>query len=120
MLVQSRYLFSVDMDVDPDKDELFNEVYDEEHIPRLLEVPGVLSAARFMTRELKVVIGGEVRTIVVEGEPKYGAQYEIESLDTLTSSAWGEATEYGRWPEQVRPYTNNRRAILRELIYQAP
>jgi hypothetical protein len=29
------------MDVDPDKEALFNEVYDTEHVPNLLKVPGV-------------------------------------------------------------------------------
>jgi hypothetical protein len=28
---------------DPDKETLFNEVYDTEHVPNLLKVPGVAS-----------------------------------------------------------------------------
>ena len=36
-----KYLFVASMDVDPDKEDLFNEVYDTEHIPNLLKVPGV-------------------------------------------------------------------------------
>ena len=41
MPIKSRYLFVVTMDVDPDKEALFNEVYDTEHVPNLLKVPGV-------------------------------------------------------------------------------
>ena len=86
------------MDVDPAHEGLFNEVYDTEHVPALMEVPGVLSVARCKTQELTMVIGGERRTVVVEDEPVYSAQYEIESPEVLTSDGWGEAVERGRWP----------------------
>jgi hypothetical protein len=33
----------------------------------------------------------------------------------LTSDAWAKAVEVGRWPSQVRPYTRNRRHVLRKL-----
>ena len=32
-IVQTKYLFTARMDVEPEKEDLFNEVYDEEHIP---------------------------------------------------------------------------------------
>jgi len=32
--------------VDADKDALFNEVYDTEHIPNLLKIPGVRAVTR--------------------------------------------------------------------------
>ena len=116
MSFQTRYLFSASMDVQPDKEALFNEVYDKEHVPLLIEVPGVISIARFKTQELTMIMGGERRTIVVENEPKYSALYEIESPDVLTSEAWANAVDQGRWPDQVRPFTSNRRHILRQLI----
>ena len=43
------YAFMVSMDVQADKEELFNEVYDEEHIPALLKVPGVIAVSRLKT-----------------------------------------------------------------------
>ena len=46
MPIKSRYLFAASMDVDPDKEALFNEVYDTEHVPNLLKVPGVQAVAR--------------------------------------------------------------------------
>jgi hypothetical protein len=104
------------MDVAPEKDDLFNEDYDEEHVPAVLQVPGVLAAARFKTEELTMMLGGERRTIVVEGEPKYSALYELESPEVMVSKEWAEATELGRWPGEVRPYTGNRRLVLRRRI----
>ena len=59
------------MDVPQDKEALFNEVYDKEHIPYLSEVPGVLAIARFTTEPLKMVIGGVEQEIIIENQPKH-------------------------------------------------
>jgi hypothetical protein len=116
MSLSTRYLFSAAMDVDPSKDALFHEVYDKEHIPALLEVPGVVSAARFKVRELTLMIGGERKTIVIEGEPRYNALYEVESPEVLVTPAWARAVERGRWAPEVRPFTRNRRHVLYERL----
>jgi hypothetical protein len=116
MPLTTRYLFSAAMDVEPGKDALFNEVYDREHVPTLLTVPGVVSVTRVKKRELTFIIGGERKTVVIEGEPTYNAFYEVESPDVLTSKAWAEAVEKGRWPAQVRPHTKNRRHVLYERL----
>jgi hypothetical protein len=100
------------MDVEPSREALFNEVYDKEHVPLLLKVPGVVAVARFKKQEVTLVIGGERKTIVMENEPTYNALYEIESPEVLVSEAWGNAVDQGRWPGQVRPYTKNRRHVL--------
>jgi len=112
MPVQTKYIFSAAMDVQPDKESLFNEVYDTEHVPLLLKVPGVVAIARFKKQEVTLVIGGERKTIVVESEPTYNAFYEIESPEVLVSDGWAKAVDQGRWPGQVRPYTKNRRHVL--------
>jgi hypothetical protein len=52
---------------------------------------------------------------VAEGEPKYSAVYELESAEVLTSEAWAKAVDAGRWPGQVRPFTRNRRHVLKKL-----
>ena len=75
MPFQTKYIFSAAMDVEADKDALFNEVYDKEHVPLLLKVPGVVAVARFKKQEVTLVIGGERKTIVVENEPTYNAFY---------------------------------------------
>ena len=116
MPINTKYLFIASMDIEPDKEALFNEVYDTEHVPNLLKVPGVISVTRLAAAPLTMRIGGETRTIETEGVPSYGAIYEIESPDVLVSDAWAAAVEAGRWPDQVRPYTTNRRHILRKVI----
>ena len=109
------YLFIASMDVDPDKEALFNEVYDTEHIPLIRTVPGVISARRYTSVPLVMFMAGEKKTIVAEGEPKYSAVYELESAEVLTSDAWAKAVDAGRWPSQVRPFTRNRRHVLKKL-----
>ncbi|MGE0876318.1 MAG: hypothetical protein AB7O31_16775 [Burkholderiales bacterium] len=116
MPIKTRYILTVSMDVDADKEALFNEVYDTEHVPLLLKVPGVLAVTRLKMEPLAMFIGGEKKTIVAEGEPSYMAVYEIESPAVLTGEGWAKAVEEGRWPTQVRPYTKNRRHVLRRVL----
>ena len=113
------YLFLASMDVDPAHEELFNEVYDREHIPSLSGVPGVLAIARYERVELTMSMGGEVRRIESDA-PRYYALYELGSPEVLVSPAWAEAVERGRWPGQVRPFTSNRRHLLLKRLPPRP
>jgi hypothetical protein len=117
MALRSRFLFIASMDVDPQREDLFNEVYDTEHCPLLSRVPGVVSVSRFETQPLTMILGGETRTIVAANEPKYHALYELEGPEVLTTQAWANSVDSGRWPDQVRPYTDNRRHVLLRLTY---
>jgi hypothetical protein len=115
MPIGARYVFMVSMDVAPEKEELFNEVYDKEHIPNLLVVPGVLSVTRVKSVPFAVSIGGG-RKEMPAASPCYTAIYELESPDVLVSDAWKRAVEEGRWPGEVRPFTTNRRHVLAKVI----
>jgi len=104
------------MDVAPEKEALFNEIYDREHVPNLLKVPGVRSVTRLRTAPASFNIGGETKRLTGAGAPTYMAIYEIDSPGVLTSAAWAEASEVGRWPTEVRPYTSNRHHIVRKVV----
>ena len=112
MAFEGKFLFVVRMDVSPEKEGVFNEVYNTEHVEDILKVPGVLSAARYRTEEFEVMLGGEKKRISPAGEPSYLTVYELESADVLTGEGWAEAVEGGRWPSEVRPHTYNRRHRL--------
>ncbi len=116
MPFESSYLFTASMDVEPAKEALFNEVYDTEHVPTLVTVPGVISVARFKAQEFSWILGGQRRTVGVGSEPRYTALYELANPEVLTSEAWAQAVERGRWPGEVRPYTRNRRHILYQRL----
>ena len=116
MPLTSKYIMIASMDVEQQHEALFNEVYDQEHVPNLSKVPGVISIARFERQELTMSIGGERRVIRIENEPKYAAIYELESPEALVSKEWADAVEKGRWPARVRPHTKNRRHVLLKLV----
>ncbi len=109
------YIFIVSMDVEPEFEALFNEVYDTEHIPSLLEVPGVRAAWRMKGAPFGVAIGGEIKQQEADS-PLYSAIYEIDSPEVLTSPEWAAAVEKGRWPGEVRPHTKNRRHALMQVL----
>lgn len=114
MPISSKYLFVVSMDVDADKEALFNEVYDVEHVPCLLKVPGVRAVSRMAGEPFTVSLGGEERRVQHDG-PRYSALYEIDDPQVLVSPDWAKAVELGRWPTHVRPFTHNRRHALYKL-----
>jgi len=115
MAIESRYLFIVSMDVDLDYEALFNEVYDQEHIPFLMQVPGVRAVSRLKGEPFAVAIGGEVKQMDAPS-PVYTALYEIDGPAVLTSPEWSAAVERGRWPREVRGHTSNRRHALMRVI----
>ena len=67
----------------------------------------MLSVRRGVTEPLTMFLGGEKKTIVAEGEPRYSAYYELESAEVLTSEAWAKAVEAGRWPSQAALYAQS-------------
>jgi hypothetical protein len=114
MPINAKYLFVASMDVDPDKEALFNEVDDTEHVPNLLNVPGVHAVARIEGEPFVISIGGEDKR-VEQASPRYSAIYEIDGPHVLISLEWAKAGEAGRWPAEVRPFTRNRRHALYKL-----
>lgn len=94
----AQHLYLVMMDVDPEKEAEFNRVYDTEHIPTLLTVPGVLSATRYRTS--------------VPGVPRYAAVYELAAPDVPQSEAFQRAADSGEWLTEIRPHTRNRQHIV--------
>jgi len=66
-------------DIDAEHEAEFNRWYDEEHLERLLKVPGFLSASRYAA---------------VKGGPKYLAMYELEDPNVLRTSAFLDELRY--------------------------
>ncbi len=116
MAITGKYIFTAAMDIDPDKEAVFNEVYDKEHIPLIKKVPGVLSVTRMKLDTLRMAMGGETKTIDSQGAPRYAAVYELTSPDVLTSPEFAKAVDAGRWPTEVRPFTKNRRHTMHKVM----
>jgi hypothetical protein len=115
------WYLAASMDIDPSREDIFNTVYEEEHIPEILTVPGVRSVSRLIRQdELRISIGGRTDVVRFATEPRYSALYELDSPAVLTSPEWTAAVEVGRWAAEVRPFTSNRRhVLLRQISRQA-
>lgn len=81
-------LLIVMMDVPPEAEGDFNDWYDNEHLPELLSVPGVLSAQRYVVRH---------------GNPKYLLLLEVTSANVLDSPPYVAIRSAPR-TENMRPY----------------
>ena len=107
MPMTSRTILMASMDVEPEYEDLFNEVYDREHVPYLMQVPGVRSVTRWKGVPFEFALGGEIRQMPAP-QPRYTAIYELDGPQVLASREWAEAVERGRWASEVRPHTRNR------------
>ena len=99
------YVFWVMMDVEPHRDALFNDLYDNEHLPLLLKLLGSVNAVRYRT--------------TAAGQPRYLCAYEVERTDLPMSKLWNDTSDIGRWKPEVRPYTYNKHYIVSERILLA-
>jgi hypothetical protein len=97
---KTSYVFWVMMDVEPNREALFNDLYDNEHLPLLLKLPGSVNAVRYRTS--------------TPGEPRYLCAYEVENTTLPMSKLWNDTSDIGRWKPEVRPYTSNKRYIVSE------
>ena len=104
---KSKYIFIVSMNVKPEYENLFNEVYDKEHIPYLLEVPGVNKVTRGQGIPFSFSIGGQIKSMAASDQ-KFVAMYELENPDVVNSNEWSIAVEKGRWSTHVRQHTSER------------
>jgi hypothetical protein len=99
---KQKVLLVVMADVDPEHEEDFNRWYNEEHLPGLLKVPGVLSA-----RQYKVAPEAEPDGTPKPGQPqKYLTIYEHESLEVQKTEAY-QKLRSTPWAERVRPHIKN-------------
>ncbi len=106
MPIATPYVLIASMDVAADKEDLFNEVYDE-HAAFLLEVPGVRSITRMKGQPFDIAIAGEIKSMPAPN-PVYTAIYELDNPSVMQTAEWAAAVEKGRWPEEIRPFTRGR------------
>ena len=99
------FIYLVQMDIPPDLEDDFNHIYDTQHVPEILQVPGVHSCTRYV-----------LDTALENGGPRYAAIYEVDSEDVVNSPDWRAASDTGDWKPKIRPHTTNRvRCIYRKL-----
>ena len=100
----SEYLWIVQMDIPPELEAEFNRIYDNDHIPEMLKVPGVLGVKRYALEK------------PVPGIPKYAAHYRVSSPDVPHSQAYAEAADIGDFKPKLRPHISNLTRNLFKLL----
>jgi len=99
------YAYVVQMDIPQHLDADINRIYDEEHVPTILKVPGVKSCTRY-----------RLEHSTIPTMPRYLAIYEVESAEIINGLAWQEASDLGEWKPKIRPHTTNRQHSVFERI----
>jgi hypothetical protein len=89
-------LLFIGLNIPAEIDADFNAWYNEEHLPALTEVSGVLCARRFRS---------------VEGSPRYFALYHLATPDVPASAAWKEAIDTP-WSARIRPHFRDRVRVV--------
>ncbi len=98
------YIYIIQLDIPGEHEDDFNRIYDTQHVPAILEVPGVRGCHRY-------------RLTYADAEtPRYLALYELDSPDVIKSDAWRKAADSGDWAPRIRPHTQNRRRQVMEKI----
>jgi hypothetical protein len=104
----ARYFYMVTFEIAPEDEPLFNEIYDTEHVPNLLQVDGVLGIMRFRDAAPND-----------KGWLVYSALYVIARPDLPTTPEWKAKSELGRWAPLMRPRMKARRQRLGSLAYSS-
>ena len=92
------------MNAAPEFEAEFNQWYDQEHIPALAAVPGVLCARRFRAASTTL--------------QKYVALYHLQSPEVCSTQAWSKAVETP-WTKKMRPYMLDRLRVVCKAYVRA-
>ncbi len=98
--VKTPWVYLVHTDIAPDLLDEYNAWYGEEHLPRLVKVPGILRARRFTA---------------TAGEPRYLTAYDLTDRDAFESPE-GLVARKTPWTERMRSQFTNTRRIMCKLI----
>jgi hypothetical protein len=82
----------VSMNVDPAREDEFNDWYNLEHIPHFNRLAGVITARRFRA---------------IEGEPRYVALYHVANTDIYATPGWMAANDTP-WILRMRRFQRDR------------
>ena len=101
----SDYIYFLQQSIPAEYDAKFNELYNGDHIPLMMQAPGAKACTRY---KLEYSDTGDT--------PDYLAIYAIDKADTPRSPEWKKQTSLGAWPTQIRPhFTARRNGVYRRV-----
>lgn len=101
----SPFVYVVQLAIPAELDARFNELYDNEHVPAFMSVPGVRACSRY-----KLVWAD------VDDMPEYLAIYDVDGPDVPKSKEWREGSAHGNWAVEIRPHMTVRRHGMFERL----
>jgi hypothetical protein len=107
-------ILHVMMDVEPAWDDELNAWYSEEHLPRLLEVPGMLAARRFVDAHWPAT-----GRAAADGRHQYLAVYELADAGVVTTPEYAEAAAMSPRTALIAPHLSFFSQIYREVFAAA-
>jgi hypothetical protein len=94
----SPYVYVVQLAIPEEIEDRFNELYDAEHVPAFMSVPGVRACSRY-----------KLEWADTDEMPEYLAIYDVDAPDVPKSDAWRRGSSHGDWVVEIRPRMRVRR-----------
>lgn len=91
------FCMMITFEVAPEDERDFNDVYDNEHVPNILKVDGVLEVIRFRDASPNG-----------RGFFVYSALYFLARENLHETAEWKAFSEIGRWAPEIRPKLKSR------------
>jgi hypothetical protein len=91
------FCMMITFEIAPEDESEFNDIYDNDHIPNILKLKGVVEVIRF-----KDSVPNEKGLLV------YSALYLLAQENLHQSPEWRELSDLGRWAPVMRPKVKSR------------
>ena len=91
------YSMMITFEIDPKDEAEFNDIYDNDHIPTILKLPGVIEIIRFKDAKPND-----------KGFLVYSAIYFMAKENLHETPEWKELSDLGRWAPVIRPKVKSR------------
>jgi hypothetical protein len=91
------YCMMITFEIDPADDTEFNDIYDHDHIPNIMKLPGVLEIVRFRDAQPNE-----------RGWLVYSALYFFTTENLHETPEWQKLSDLGRWAPVIRPKVKSR------------
>ena len=91
------FYMMVTFEIAPEDESEFNDIYDNDHVPNILKLKGVIEVIRF-----KDAAPNEKGLLV------YSAFYVLAQENLHQTSEWKELSDLGRWAPVMRPKIKSR------------
>lgn len=91
------FCMMITFEIAPEDESEFNDIYDNDHIPNILKLKGVIEVIRF-----KDAAPNEKGWLV------YSALYILAQENLHQTAQWSELSDRGRWAPVMRPKVKSR------------